>query len=153
MNLKATLQELFPALQTAGMPEVPGEFSVVPRHQVIASAILAEIAGFISVSDQVTAREAWQVAALHEVPAIAQLRRPEVCFFSAWDFHLPPEGGWKLIEFNDNGSGFLFAATINALYHEAAGLGQQKQIAAPARLPAFNQHSGDLVERRGQGIF
>ena len=97
-------------------------FAVVPRHQVIASAILAEIAGFIRVFDQVTAREAWQVAALHEVPAIAQLRRPEVCFFSAWDFHLPPEGGWKLIEFNDNGSGFLFAATINALYHEAAGL-------------------------------
>jgi len=154
LNLKATLPErFFAALQTAGMPEVPGEFSVVPRHQVIASAILAEIAGFIRVFDQVTAREAWQVAALHEAPAIAQLRRPEVCFFSAWDFHLPPEGGWKLIEFNDNGSGFLFAATINALYHEAAGLGQQKQIAAPARLPAFNQHIGDLVEREAKAFF
>ena len=57
MNLKATLPEkFFAALQTAGMPEVPGEFSVVPRHQVIASAILAEIASFIRVFDRVTAR-------------------------------------------------------------------------------------------------
>jgi hypothetical protein len=154
LNLKATPPErFFAALQTAGMPEVPGEFSVVPRHQVIASAIIAEIAGFIRVFDQVTAREAWHVAALHEAPAIAQQRRPEVCFFSAWDFHLPPEGGWKLIEFNDNGSGFLFAATINALYHEAAGLGQEKQLAAPARLPAFNQHIGDLVECEAKAFF
>jgi hypothetical protein len=154
LNLKATLPErFFAALQTAGMLEVPGQFSVVPRHQVIASAILAEIAGFIRVFDQVTAREAWQAAARREAPAIAQLRRPEVCFFSAWDFHLPPEGGWKLIEFNDNGSGFLFAAVINALYHEAAGLGQQKRLAAPVRLPAFNQHIGDLVEREAKAFF
>src|ERR1019366_2717029 len=120
LNLKATLPErLFAALQAAGMPEVPGEFSVVPRHQVLPSAVLAEIAGFIRVFDQVTTHEAWQAAARREAPAIARLRRPEVCFFSAWDFHLPPEGGWQLIEFNDNGSGFLFAAIINALDHEA----------------------------------
>jgi hypothetical protein len=38
LNLKATLPErLFAALQAAGMPEVPGEFSVVPRHQVLPS--------------------------------------------------------------------------------------------------------------------
>jgi len=99
------------------MPEVPGEFSVVPRHQVIPSATLAEIAKFVRVFDQVTAREEWQAAGRREAPAIAQLRRAEVCFFSAWDFHLPPEGGCQLIEFNDNGSGFLFAAIINDLYH------------------------------------
>src|ERR1022692_4759263 len=120
LNLKATLPErLFAALQAAGMPEVPGEFSVVPRHQVLPSAVLAEIAGFIRVFDQVTTHEAWQAAARREAPAIAQLMRPEVCFFSAWDFHLPPEGGSQLIEFNDNGSGLLFAAIINALYYEA----------------------------------
>jgi hypothetical protein len=154
LNLKATLPErLFAALQAAGMPEVPGEFSVVPRHQVLPSAVLAEIAGFIRVFDQVTTHEAWQAAARREAPAIARLRRPEVCFFSAWDFHLPPEGGWQLIEFNDNGSGFLFAAIINALYHEAAGLGQEKWIAAPARFPAFDQHIGDLVEQEARAFF
>jgi len=154
LNLKSTLLErFFAALQAAGMPEVPVEFSVVPRHRVIPNAILAEIVGFIHVFDQVTAREAWQTAAQREAPTIAQLRRPEICFFSAWDFHLPPEGGWKLIEFNDNGSGFLVAAIINALYHEAAGLAQEKWIAAPARFPAFNQHIGDLVEKEARAFF
>ncbi|MBI3275917.1 MAG: hypothetical protein HYZ60_08260, partial [Methylocystis sp.] len=88
MNPEATLAErFFAALQAAGMLEAPGEFSVVPRHQVVPRAILAEIAGFVRVFDQVTAREAWQAAAQRKAPAIAQLRRPEVCFFSAWDFH------------------------------------------------------------------
>jgi len=154
LNINATLPErLFAALQAAGMPEVPGEFSVVPRHQVLPGALLAEITGFIHVFDQVTTRKAWQAAARREAPAIAQLRRPEVCFFSAWDIHLPPEGGWQLIEFNDNGSGFLFAAIINAVYHEAAGLGQEEWIAAPAPLPAFNQHIGDLVEQEARAFF
>jgi hypothetical protein len=145
--------KFYAALQAAGMPEVPGEFSVVPQHQVIPSAILAEISDFIHAFDRVTAREAWQTAALREAPAIVQLRRPEVCFFSAWDFHLPPGGGWQLIEFNDNGSGFIFAAIINVLYYEAAGLAQEKRIVAPARLPAFNQHIGDLVEQEARAFF
>ena len=70
----------FAALQSAGMTEVPGEFSVVQRHQVIPNAVLGEIAKFVRVFDQVTAREAWQAAARNEAPAIAQLKRPEVCF-------------------------------------------------------------------------
>jgi len=73
---------------------------------------------------------------LCETPAIAQLRRCEVCFFSAWDFHLPAGGSWQLIEFNDNGSGFLFAAIINAVYYGAAGLGPEQGIAPPAGLRA-----------------
>ena len=112
------------------MPVVPGEFSVVPRHQVIPSGTLAQIAKFIGVFNQITTRQAWQAAARRDAPAIAQLRRPEVCFFSAWDFHLPPEGGCQLIEFNDNGSGFLYAAIINDLYHTVANLEQDQSDSA-----------------------
>lgn len=154
LNLESTLPErFFAALGAAGMTEAPGEFSVAPRHQIVPGAVLAEIAGFIRVFDQVTSREAWQAAARREAPPIVRQMRPEVCFFSAWDFHLPPEGGWRLIEFNDNGSGFLFAAIINASYHEAAGLKQEQRIAPPARLPAFDQRIGDLVEREARAFF
>ena len=144
---------LYTALRAAGMPHVPNEFSVVPQHQLVPASILVEIAEFIRTFDCVTGRLAWQDAALREAPAIAQVRRPEVCFFSAWDFHLPPEGGCQLIEFNDNGSGFLFAAIINALYDEAAGLGQEPQIAAPARLPAFEQHIAGLMGQEVTAFF
>lgn len=146
-------QSFYVALQNAGMPEVPREFSVVPQHQVIPSAVLAEISDFILTFDRVTGREAWRAAALRHAPAIVQLRRPEICFFSAWDFHLPPVGSWQLIEFNDNGSGFIFAAIINARYYEAAGLAQEQRIVGPARLPAFYQHIGDLVEEEAKAFF
>ena len=142
----------YTALQAAGMPDVPGEFSVVPQHQVIPAAILTEISDFIRAYDRVTGRMTWQVAALREPPMIAQLRRPEVCFFSASDFHLPPEGGCRLIEFNDNGSGFLYAAITNALYHEIVGLGLERRIATPAGLPAFEQHIADLIEREARAF-
>ena len=154
MKHKPTSPEKFyAALRAAGMPAVPEEFSVVPQHQVIPSVILAEISEFIRTFDRVTAREAWQAAVVREAPPIVHLRRKEVCFFSAWDFHLPPSGGWKLIEFNDNGSGFVFAAIINALYYEAAGLMDEKRIAAPTRLTAFNRHIGDLVEQEARTFF
>ena len=132
---------------------MPEEFSVVPRHQVIPSATVAEIAEFVRVFDQVTAREGWRAAVQREAPAIAQLTRSEVCFFSAWDFHLPPEGGCQLIEFNDNGSGFLFATIINDLYHRVASLGQEKSIAPPAQFSAFNRRIGDLVEQEARSFF
>ena len=74
MHLDPRLRENFyAALQAAGMPEVPKEFSVVPQHQVIRSAILAEISDFILSFDRVTARKAWQAATLHDAPAIVQL--------------------------------------------------------------------------------
>jgi hypothetical protein len=143
----------FTALQAAGMPDVPGAFSVVPQHQMIPSATLVEITKFISTFDQVTMREAWQAAARRGAPAIAQLKRPEVCFFSAWDFHLTPEHGCQLIEFNDNGSGVLFAAIINDLYHSAFALGQEKSIASPVEFAAFNWHIADLVEQEARSFF
>jgi hypothetical protein len=135
------------------MPEVPAEFTVVPQHQVISSAVLAEISDFIRAFDRVTGRGAWQAAALREAPPIVQLRRPEICFFSAWDFHLPPGDRWQLIEFNDNGSGLIFAAIINALYYETAGLEREKPIAPPVRLPVFKQRIRDFVAREARSFF
>jgi hypothetical protein len=90
---------------------------------------------------------------LRDVPAIAQLRRPETCFFSAWDFHLPPQGGWQLIEFNDNGSGFIFAAIINALYYTAARLELEESVAAPESVSEFGQHIVNLVEKEADAFF
>jgi hypothetical protein len=135
------------------MPQVPGQFSVVPHHQVIPATVVAEINEFIRLFDRITARHAWRAAALRDAPAIAQFRRQEVCFFSAWDFHFPDDGRWQLIEFNDNGSGFLFAAIINAVYYATARLTQEQQLFAPASTAAFEQHIGDLAEREATGFF
>jgi hypothetical protein len=74
-------------------------------------------------------------------------------FFQRLGFSSPPGAAWQLIEFNDNGSGFLFAAIINALYYEAAGLGQEQGIAAPAFLPAFHQHIAGLIEHEARAFF
>jgi hypothetical protein len=154
MRLKVRSPEhFFAELRAAGMPEAPTEFSVVPQHQVIPCTMLAEISDFIRAFDRVTARGAWQAAALRDAPPAAQLRRPEICFFSAWDFHLPPGDGWQLIEFNDNGSGFIFAAIINAQYYETAGLAQDKGIAPPAHLSAFKQRIRDFVEHEARAFF
>jgi hypothetical protein len=153
LTLEPTSRErFFAALRAAGMPERQ-EFSVAPRHQTVSNAMLAEIAGFIRVFDAVTGREAWRAAALRQAPAIAQARRREVCFFSAWDFHCPPEGGFQLIEFNDNGSGLLYAAIVNALYYEAAGLRGESAIAPPAAIPAFRRTIADMVEREARAFF
>lgn len=141
------------ALETAGMPSVPEEFSVVPQHQVVPYAIVQEIARFIRVFDRVTARETWQNAARRNAPAIAQIRRPEVCFFSAWDFHLPAEGGCQLIEFNDNGSGCLFAAIINATYHHTLSQLQRESMLAPAAISAFRDRIVTMVEHEAQLFF
>ncbi len=151
--MRGPAENFYTALKAAGMLEVPGEFSVVPQHQVIPSANLAGISDFIRCFDRVTARKAWQAAALRRTPAIAQLRRQEVCFFSAWDFHLPAGGSWQLIEFNDNGSGFLFAAIINAEYYGSARLGPEQGIASPAGLPAFEQHIVRMVEQEAKTFF
>jgi len=145
--------DFYGSLRAAGMPAVPEEFSVVPYPQVISHAALADIAGFIRTFDRVTTREAWQTAALREAPAIARQRRSEVCFFSAWDFHLPPEAAPQLIEFNDNGSGFIFAAIINAAYYKAAELAGDKALSAPAGPANFNKRIGDFIQLEATAFF
>jgi hypothetical protein len=74
-------------------------------------------------------------------PAIARQRRSEVCFFSAWDFHLPPEhpDRFQLIECNDNGSGMMFAAILNCLYYEISGFGERHTLEAPPSIPVFGE--------------
>ena len=89
-------------LQRAGLPPIPDEFSVVPAAQTIRRDIIEDIETFIRVFDSVTTRASWVNRMLRELPPAG-----EVCFFSAWDFHIPPGSPkcWQLIEFNDNGSG------------------------------------------------
>jgi len=135
------------------MPDVSREFSVAAKHQLIPATTLEDITGFIQVFDRVTTRAAWREAARRDVPAIARLPRPEVCFFSAWDFHLPPEGGYQLIEFNDNGSGCLFSGIINALYYEAARLDEDQSIVPPASFATLTRHIEDLVEQEVRTFF
>ncbi|QBQ56589.1 hypothetical protein [Nitrosococcus wardiae] len=132
--------QFFAALEAAGMPPVPDEFSVVPWYQAISPRILEEIQVFIRTFEDVTTRPSWQEAVTAAAPAIAQHPRPEVCFFSAWDFHLPPDQSWQMIEFNDNGSGLLFAALVNDRYYQIFDLFQQAALQPP---PAYNE----LTER------
>lgn len=146
---------MFPALREAGMPDVPGEFSVTLFHQEIPSPVMAEMDTFIRIFDAVTSRPTWQDAVTASAPPIARHRRPEVCFFSAWDFHLPPgqPSGWQLIEFNDNGSGFLYAALVNRLFYELSGLGERRDIEPPDEFTVLAEHLADLVEREARGFF
>jgi len=132
---------LYAALREAGMPDVPVGFSVALVPQVVPRALLAAIESFIRVFDRVTTRPAWQDAMTAGGPAIARPRRSEVCFFSAWDFHLPPEcpDRFQLIECNDNGSGMLFAAILNRIYYDLSGIGEHRALVAPPSIPAFGQ--------------
>src|SRR5271166_3713571 len=58
----------FAALEDAGLPPVPQEFSVVPRCQVIKADFLQQIARFIAVFGRVIARDAWRMAACRDAP-------------------------------------------------------------------------------------
>jgi len=132
---------LYAALREAGMPDVPERFSVALVPQVVPRALLATIENFIRVFDRVTTRPAWQEAMTANGPAIARQRRSEVCFFSAWDFHLPPErpDRFQLIECNDNGSGMMFAAILNRLYYELSGVGESRALEEPPSVADFGQ--------------
>ncbi len=143
------------ALRTAGMPFVPEQFSVVPFPQKIPQPILADIATFIDTFDRVTGRKAWQEKVTARCPKIARYSRPEVCFFSAWDFHLPPElpGDWQLIEFNDNGSGLLLAGLINAIFYELAPESERIALKSPLTFSALNEWVANIVETEARKFF
>ena len=147
--------KLFAALRNAGMPEVPEQFSVAPVHQEIPAATAAEIDAFIRIFDRVTTRLSWQQTVTASGPEIARRRRSEVCFFSAWDFHLPPEQpeNWQLIECNDNGSGFLFAALINRLFYEVSGTDRLRAVPAPPAFPTFTEQVASMVETEAGKFF
>ena len=149
----ARRERFFATLRDHGMAEAGDGFSIALAPQIVPAASFAEMMAFIRVFDAVAGRQAWREAALGEAPPIARVERREVCFFSAWDFHLPPEGGFQLIEFNDNGSGMPFAAMIDAFYYGAAGLAANAGIAPPATFAALRQTIGDMVEREARAFF
>ena len=146
-------EKFFAALTASGLPEIPQDFSVVPLAQTIPRATLVEIDNFIRLFDRVTTRTAWQQVVTTALPEIAQLPRSEVCFFTAWDFHLSAEQGWQLIECNDNGSGFLFAALINRLFYEMSDLAQERAVEEPPSIGAFTERLATLVERETKEFF
>ena len=143
------------ALRTAGMPEVPEQFSVVPFPQKIPQSIVADIATFIGTFDRVTGRRAWQEKVTTRGPKIARVPRQEVCFFSAWDFHLPPEdpGDWQLIEFNDNGSGLLLAGLINAVFYEVAPESERTALKPPWTFPVLREWVANILETEARRLF
>jgi len=130
---------LHASLREAGMRDVPERFTVARAHQELPLECLRGIDALIRAFDRVTTRRAWQEAVTRSAPAIAHRERHETCFFSAWDFHVPPgrTDGPQLIELNDNGSGFLFAALVNARYYELGGLGASPTVRAPEAYGAF----------------
>jgi hypothetical protein len=146
-------EEFFAALTSSGMPKIPQQFSVVPLAQMIPSRTLGEIDDFIRLFDQVTTRISWQKFVTKSAPEIARFERREVCFFTAWDFHLSPEGGWQLIECNDNGSGFLFAALINRLFYELSDLARSHTVEEPLSVGAFTHQLSTFIERESKEFF
>ena len=145
--------EFFSALTASGMPEVPQEFAVVPCAQLIAHKTLAEIDDFIRIFDRITTSAAWLRRVTAEAPEIARGQRREMCFFTAWDFHLSPEQGWQLIECNDNGSGFLYAVLINRLFYELSDLTRDPAVLPPPTVDAFKNRLAGFIERETGEFF
>ena len=145
-------EEFFGALSARGMPEIPQDFSVVPLAQLIPHTTLVEIDNFMRLFDRITTGTTWQRVVTASAPEIARFARSEVCFFTAWDFHLSPEQGWQLIECNDNGSGFLFAALINRLFYELSNLAQERAIEEPPSMDAFRKQLAFFIEREAKSF-
>lgn len=147
--------EFLDALRAAGMSEVPEGFSVALVAQEIPADVLAGIEEFIRVFDRVTSRTSWQEGVTSPALELARQHRSEVAFFSAWDFHLPSEAPehWQLIEFNDNGSGFFFAALINHYFYELSGLGRRQGVEPPPTISAFSERLLGMIEQETEIFF
>ena len=146
-------EQLWSRLRAAGIPGVPDEFSVTFAHQAVPAAVLAEIDRFIRVFEDVTTRPAWRENVIGSCGHALPTQRPEVCFFSAWDFHLPPEGPWQVIEFNDNGSGLLYAALINESFHALMEPGSKASLEAPPAAADLGRSVKQMVRREAEGFF
>jgi hypothetical protein len=148
-------ERLVRELRRSGMRDVPERFSVATAHQTIPRRTLAGIGELIRVFDRVTTRPPWQKAVLRERRDPAHGSHAEACFFSAWDFHLPPgrPDAWQLIEFNDNGSGLLFAALINRTLWELSGPSLREEVEAPPALDAIAQRVAEMVDREARAFF
>ncbi len=147
--------ELVVALRGAGVADVPERFSIAPVDLEIPRAALSEIEAFIGVFDRVTGRDAWQERATAIAPAIARSKRPERCFFSAWDFHVPPDRpeGWQLIEFNDNGSGLVFAALLNRFHYELSLVAGRQAVEAPDSFSRFGERVAGMIRAEAESFF
>lgn len=145
--------QLFATLTAAGMPPVPQEFSVVPLPQIIPATALAEIEAFIGTFERVTTRPRWQETVVAVAPEIARHKRTEVCFFGAWDFHLPPGKSPQVIEFNDNGSGLLFAGLINDLYYQFFELSKEGAFQPPPSYAELTERIIGYVKQEARAFF
>ena len=140
-------------LRAAGMSGVPDEFSVTFAHQEVSAGVLAEIDDFIRVFEDVTTRPAWRENVVHWSGRGLPAARPEACFFSAWDFHLPPDGPWQVIEFNDNGSGLLYAGLINESFHDFLEPTRKAALEAPTPSVELGRRVRRMVRREAEAFF
>lgn len=148
-------RRLTAAVRAAGLYDAPERFSVAPLHQEIPAAALAAMDELVAVFERVTTGRRWQEAVVRAAPPIARAVHGEVCFFSAWDFHLPPDApeAPQLIECNDNGSGFWIAALVNRVYHEVAGLGSRADLEPPMDVNVAERCVLEMVAREMRGFF
>ena len=151
--MKDRREQLWSRLRSAGIPGVPDEFSVTFSHQSIPANVLAEIDDFIRVFEDVTTRSTWQQSVIGSSGQSIPASRPEVCFFSAWDFHVPPEGPWQVIEFNDNGSGLLYAGLINEVFYALLDPAQQVALEAPLPVVDLGRRVKQMVRREAKAFF
>lgn len=140
-------------LRAAGMPGVPDEFSVTFAHQEIPARVLAEIDDFIRVFEDVTTRPAWRENVIDWSGRGLPAARSEACFFSAWDFHLPPDGPWQVIEFNDNGSGLLYAGLVNESFHGLLEPSRKAALEAPPSSVELGRRIRRMVRGEAAAFF
>lgn len=152
-KMPSTKEEFWSHLSATGMPAVPEEFGVTFAHQTVPAGTVREIERFIHVFEAVTTRPTWQNAVAGPRSAMLRTEKQEVCFFSAWDFHLPPDGPWQVIEFNDNGSGLLYAALINSVMHDLLGAEERAVVVPPPSYEELCANLKRMVRREATEFF